>query len=696
MKFKLKISKSTIFLLILFCIISIILIISGHFYYQNQKARLKNERYEMLSAIGDLKVGQINYWLKIHIGYAQQIYENPLIKENIKAFSIDPSSKSKKDKILNWMKSRSKIFNFSNMYFIDDKNHLLLTLDPKQKEAPLHIQPNVNTAFEKKELICTNLHKSDEGNIHLDLIIPIVEDNMVYCLIVAEIDPYQILYPLIQSFPIPSQTAETYLVCREGNDVIILNELRHQKNTALNLKFPVTEEIVASKAIRGIEGIVEGYDYRKIKVLADIRKIPDSPWIAITKIDLSEIYSPIRTQATYITIFTIILIIIAGVITILFWQNQQTGFYRKMYELELERLAMMERFEYLTKYANDIILLIDNEGKIREANEKASISYGYTMDELLKLNIEDIRAPEVRSLIEEDKEHVKEHNGLVYETFHLKKDRSEFPVEVSARSIEIGKQQYIQHIIRDITERKQAEANLKKALENLESSNKELEQFAYVASHDLQEPLRMISSFVQLLERRYKEKLDGDASEFINYVVEGANRMQRLINDLLSYSRLSTRGKPFESVDCESILGQVHSNLQKAIEESGVLITHTSLPTVMADLSQLVQLLQNLIGNAIKFRRGDPSIVHISAEQNKNEWVFSVHDNGIGIAPEYYERIFIIFQRLHGKEDYPGTGIGLSICKRIVERHGGKIWIDSELGKGSTFYFTLPIKGGTV
>jgi len=228
----------------------------------------------------------------------------------------------------------------------------------------------------------------------------------------------------------------------------------------------------------------------------------------------------------------------------------------------------------------------------------------------------------------------------------------------------------------------------------LEHSNRELEQFAYVASHDLQEPLRMVSSYTELLERRYGDKLDDKAREFIGYAVDGAVRMQRLINDLLEFSRVSTRGKALQPVDVTRVLGTVRANLSVAIQDAGALVTNDDLPTVMADETQLVQLLQNLIGNAIKFRGRERPHVHVGAQATATEWVFAVRDNGIGIAPEYFERIFVIFQRLHARDEYPGTGIGLAVCRRILDRHGGRIWVESEPGRGSTFYFALPTRNG--
>ena len=246
-------------------------------------------------------------------------------------------------------------------------------------------------------------------------------------------------------------------------------------------------------------------------------------------------------------------------------------------------------------------------------------------------------------------------------------------------------------VVSDITERKKAEEELKRLSDELARSNADLQQFAYVASHDLQEPLRVISGFVKLLAKSYKGKLDDKAEEFIAHTIDGAQRMEMLIRDLLEYSKVQLKGMVLKPTDCNLLVEESLKNLHTAIAESGAMVTYGSLPTVMADASQLSRVFQNLIGNALKFRGEDVPKVHISAEKKENEWFFSVRDNGMGINPNQAERIFLIFQRLHTEEEYSGTGLGLSICKRIVERHGGRIWVESEPGKGSTFFFTLPV-----
>ncbi|MCJ7587176.1 MAG: PAS domain-containing protein [Candidatus Aminicenantes bacterium] len=246
-------------------------------------------------------------------------------------------------------------------------------------------------------------------------------------------------------------------------------------------------------------------------------------------------------------------------------------------------------------------------------------------------------------------------------------------------------------ISRDITRQKEIELEAKNLTAALKRSNQELEEFASVASHDLQEPLRMISGYLNLIVRRYQDRLDQDGREFIAFAVDGAQRMQVMIDDLLSYSRVTTQGKAFSLIETEAVLGRALLNLKVAVDEAGARVIHEAMPAVMGDERQIERLFQNLIGNGLKYRRpGDVPDIHVSAQKKDSEWVFGIKDNGIGIDPKYFDRIFGIFQRLHTREQYSGTGIGLAICKKTVERHGGRIWVESEEGTGATFYFTLP------
>jgi signal transduction histidine kinase len=245
----------------------------------------------------------------------------------------------------------------------------------------------------------------------------------------------------------------------------------------------------------------------------------------------------------------------------------------------------------------------------------------------------------------------------------------------------------------EVAERRKAQSALAEQAEELARSNAELEQFAYVASHDLQEPLRAVASSTQFIAKHYGDKLGPEADEFIGYTVNGVRRMRALINDLLSYSRVGTRGGEFKPVRCELVLTETLQNLRGAVRDKNAVVTHTPLPTVLADATQLGQLFQNLIGNAIKFCGNGPPRVHVSAQRNGREWTFMVRDEGIGIDPEHVDLVFEVFQRLHTDAEYSGTGIGLAICKKIVERHGGRIWVESRLGSGSTFRFTIPVLG---
>jgi PAS domain S-box-containing protein len=360
-----------------------------------------------------------------------------------------------------------------------------------------------------------------------------------------------------------------------------------------------------------------------------------------------------------------------------------------------DKLAVSEvRYRRLFEATRDGILILDAEtGMIVDVNPFLIELLGYSHEVFLGKNIweigffKDIAANKENFLELQQLEYIR-YEDLPLETAEGRRINVEFTSNVFLTN----HLRVVQCNIRDITERKQAQEQLFKTLDELKRSNTELEQFAYIASHDLQEPLRAVAGMVQLLQKRYQNQLDERADEYINLAMDGATRMQTLINDLLAYSRVERRGNPMQSIDANKSLASAVRNLQVSIAEQGATVTNDDLPTLEADATQLTQLFQNLIGNAIKFHGEHPTLVHVGVEKLENAWHFSVRDNGIGIDPQYFERVFLVFQRLHTRREYSGTGIGLSICKKIVERHGGRIWIDSQIGQGTTFHFTIPFR----
>jgi PAS domain S-box-containing protein len=353
-----------------------------------------------------------------------------------------------------------------------------------------------------------------------------------------------------------------------------------------------------------------------------------------------------------------------------------------------------ESFRKTFELAASGIAHVSLEGLFLRVNRRLTEILGYTEAQLLGRSVKELSHPEDRDATDARRALVRAGrlDSVRMEKRYMRRGGAVVWVSLGVALVRdaAGAPQYEIAVFDDITERKEAERALHAAHEELKRSNSELEQFAYVASHDLQEPLRMVASYAQLLGRRYGERLDADAGEFIAYIVDGAARMKQLIEDLLAYSRVGTKSRDFKMVELEKPLRRAMQNLHAAIEECGAEVTCDPMPTLPGDEMQLAQLFQNLMGNGLKFRSAAPPRIHVAAHELGDAWEVAVRDNGIGIEPQYFERIFMVFQRLHGKGEYPGTGIGLAICKKVVERHGGQIRVESIPGQGSAFTFTLP------
>jgi PAS domain S-box-containing protein len=375
-----------------------------------------------------------------------------------------------------------------------------------------------------------------------------------------------------------------------------------------------------------------------------------------------------------------------------------------------EHLVLMEsKYRGLLEAAPDAMVVVNQGGEIVLVNVQAEKQFGYRRDELIGQKVKNIIpegfaerlvADATRSTVEALAQQI----GMGIELSGRRKDGSEFPIEIMLSPLESADGVLVTAAIRNISARKKSEednAELERRVDErtkelavanqvLERSNIELQQFAYVASHDLQSPLRSISGFVQLLKMEYESKLDEQAVDWIRRTIQATEQMQDLIRGVLAYSRVDSRSRPFMPTPFLDVFNDVVALLEPSIRDAGGQVTRGDLPVVIGDRSQFVQLMQNLIGNGLKYHGEKSPHVHVSAESNGTEWIFSVRDNGIGIDPKFYERIFEIFKRLHDQKEYPGTGIGLAVCRRVVNRHGGKIWVESEAGQGSVFHFTLP------
>lgn len=415
--------------------------------------------------------------------------------------------------------------------------------------------------------------------------------------------------------------------------------------------------------------------------LAAARGMTLAPWVVLVEFNRGVVMA---RSSDFLKRGGIIAVALCGIVGVLGWLSTRTV--TRPFEGALQ--ASEARFKAVFEGAPTGVLMTDSKGSIVLLNSEVERLFGYQRDELLGKSVELLVPAAARGAHPGQRDEYMRHPemrpvGHGRELHGLRKDGVEIPIEVGLSPLEENGEPFVIASVVDISSRKESELELRR-------SNEELQRFAYVASHDLQEPLRTVASYVQLLERRYKDKLDDDAREFIGYAVDGSRRMQHLVEDLLTLSRVGSRGIELAPVSADVALDAALGDMQLTIDETKATIQRSPLPTVRADSRQLAQLFSNIIGNAIKFSGDAPPRVEISAERRGRFWAIKVRDHGIGIEPQYFDRIFVIFQRLHGRGEYPGTGIGLAICKKIVERHGGSIWVESKPGEGSTFSFTLP------
>jgi PAS domain S-box-containing protein len=458
-------------LIVLFFIISTGAIFAGFFYYQNQKNHLLTNRLQELSTIADLKVKQITQWRLERIADGTYLSQNASSIREFSDFLSRNKNKVMRNDLLRDLKSLTENYDYRSVLLLNNKCEVKLFYPKHDTIIGDYLMPRLPDVIRKGEVVLTDLHKTGKVSfVQLDLLVPLKGpepgDTNVFGVLVLRIDPYKVLYPLIQSWPVTSKTSETLIFHREGDEVVYLNELRHMKNTELLLRKPVTlENLPASMALQGVSETTDAIDYRGVQVIAAMKKIPESPWYMVAKVDRNELFGALTYQSRLIKIIVLLFILVTGSVLGFFWWNQRVRFYREKYEAELNRLALVRHFDYILKFANDIIFLFDKNYTIVEVNDKATETYQYDRKELIGQNVSMLRSDEVIGRLHEDLQELNEIGYSLLETIHKRKDGTTFPIEISARRFDIEGVKYYQSISRDITERKHAEETLRESEE---------------------------------------------------------------------------------------------------------------------------------------------------------------------------------------------------------------------------------------
>jgi len=946
-------------ILAIFILLSLGIGLAGYAYYRTQERDLRRQHSEELTTVVNLKVRQIANWRSERVRDARMIRSSTPVLRQIRSYLRTPSVASAREEILAWLESLRQSNVYESILLLDPENRVRLSLGAGTESIGERASTLAEKALRSMRIDFSDLRIGDtEKIIRWDIFVPLHvtegRDRVPVGVIILRIDPHRFLYPLLQSWSTPSPTAETLLVRRDGDHVLFLNELRHRKDTALKLRLPLSSpHLPAAMAVRDREGITEGTDYRGVSVLAAMRAIPDTNMFILSKIDNEEIYSPLRRQAGLILLIVTAMIGLAGATLALIWRSRQIESYRRFQTLEQAQQALLQRYEIITREANDIIVLADGGGNLVEVNEQALRTYGYTREEMLTLKIEALR--DSGSLPEPPGGAAPQASleGSVFEEMHRRRDGTTFPAEVSMKTVDIeggehqlgiirditerrrseealrrtalrldfaqtaakagvwdwdfatgdlmwsprmfdlfgldpenaspsfemwrsilhpedreaaelrieqalalrttldsdyrvvlpggevrwinalgraeydgegrplrmvgiclditerrrtqerletaeekyrivadntydwefwiapdgrfiynspscerltgytvrdfeeepkliarivhpedrplyrahvredlpvrrpgnltfrivrsdGRVRWLEHVCqtvlgkdgvslgqrgsnRDITERKRAEEWLQKRTEQLEEANRELESFSYSVSHDLRAPLRAIDGFSKMLLKDKAIGSDAEARRRLGIIRESAQRMGHLIDDILALSRLGRQDMTMVPLDMNALMEEAWKEQADSNWEHRAALRIGALPPAYGDRALVRLVLSNLLSNAIKYSRNrEEPIIEIEGRVDGTENVYSVKDNGVGFNMLYYEKLFGVFQRLHGPEEYEGTGVGLAIVQRAVHRHGGRTWAKGEEEKGATFYFTLPARDMTL
>jgi PAS domain S-box-containing protein len=693
---------------------AVVLLIGGIWFYQIETRKLKREVFSILETIAQTKVAQITQWRSDILADAAVIMESPFINESVNRF-IKTSSSEQARKLRVRFNSMVRHYRYHDILVVDSSGRLRLTLS--NHHDPLHQEAReiLENAFRFRKPLMTDLHITGRESVpHLDVVIPILDQHeRAAGAVLLQYDPRRFLFPLIQSWPVPSRTAESLLFRREGDSILFLNDLRHRKDTALKLQISMNrKDNPAIRAVSESQNVVMGEDYRSVPVLSVLKPIPETNWILEAKIDAEEALSGPRRESFLILALVLglfmALLAAAGVL----WQRETKHLYKARYLAEEGRRESEERYRLLAENIADVIWILDMEtGRFTYVSPSVEKLRGYRVDEVMAQDMADALIPASREYLAatvpkrlaafeqganlsytDPIEQPRRDGTTVWTecTTRYGRNRSTGHVEVYGVSRDIGERMAAEKEIGRLNA--ELEQRVRERTAQLEAVNQELESFSYSVSHDLRAPLRHLNGFVRLLDTHGGAAWDEKSRHYMQVISDSSLKMGRLIDDILSFSRMGRVDMMQSRVSMEGLWETV---LQEAAPEWAgrkVSFSKDPLPEVYGDPAMLKTVLANLVLNALKFTsHSSPALIGIGHRTNgTGEEIFYVRDNGVGFNMGYTHKLFGLFQRLHREEEFEGTGLGLANVKRIISRHGGRVWAEGEPGNGATFYFSLP------
>ena len=674
------------YLIFVFLILSIGILTTGYLYYKNQEAYIKKEKQQELAAIIALKIDQIISWRQERIDYASTIMDDPFFALRVRDLLTGRAKPALRVQISERLTALAS-YQYQSIALIDPQGEVRLAVPTSKQALSPYLKSLASQAMQTRKVVFSDLYQNEDSKVMLSVLTPLMviqgNEKVITGVILMSIEPYQFLYPLIKSWPTPSLTGETELVRRDGEKVVFLNELRHRKNIPLNLRFPLdSPNLVAAVIARGKKGIVEGFDYRGVPVLAAVGLIPDSPWFLIAKVDTDEIYAPLKKRFREVVFLLFTLIASAGISVAYFWRNQQIRFYRRQYEVERERRALAQRYEYLTRFANDIILVTDQSLRIVEANNRAVASYGYKREELLKLHLRDLYPPGSEQVLKKLLRHVEEKSGLIFEATQQRKDGTTFPVEVSLRLLEVEGEKLFQEIIRDITERKRTEEELKESEKNLRhlasqllrAQEDERKRLSRELHDELGHALLALKLQIESVEEQLLPQqvtLKSEVSKIVRSVGSTIEEVRRLYHDL-SPGDLEDLGL---TTALRSLVDDF-ADLQKQIKWTTRLDYLDGLFALPAQTA-IYRVVQEALTNIGKHAK--PKNVFLEIKREKQGVSFTIEDDGIG-----FQRHKVVTEK---------KTLGLLAMEERVKILGGSFELWSQENQGTRISFNIPIPG---